>query len=519
MSMKRKKAGLVIGWRKSFSILAPWRKGKGEGDAVTGGDVVLTKMKLFNNFNERSLKADDSVSTIYMVSDNCRHTIDTLKVSEVIPEDESSQSQMKSSSENLSVIFSNSELPRLYKFESEDSGVELNSGANSPSTPTSSEKSFVVHSREPSSDSCNLNSDHTSPPNTFVINVQSSEIKETVENNLKAREDVERNVLIYRDEDASPSEETELLKSKDEERDSTSGTIPVVLSETEETRDLTDTGCPTDIRLVQEPFVRLQDARRSSEKEPLSMRRCNTTDSLKEYMEECCRLSETQQQNPGAVLSGLSYLQHICHLIESIGKLQETNLKLQKRICSLQTDHRTSKTKEDFFQEHCSCGAASLAYQEIQKTTSRSEILSPTGALSDLSTIPEVIRHPLKSTRTGRSNECVSVPRWKRSLNRRSYTEGGAHFLSDSREQVSTPQRRLSENYTWGRVKDIVRRAKVGNQNPVQARSEPSRTSWQEQELHDCFGPSRQIGLGLAAVNVQIPEVQKQRDSRPERKV
>lgn len=268
--------------------------GKGEGDAVTGSDVVLTKMKLFNNFNERPLKVDDSFSTVSMVSDNCRHTLDSIKASEVNPdlEDKSSQSQMKSSSDYLSVIFSNSELPRLYKFESEDSGVELNSGANSPSTPNSSEKSFVVHSREPSSDSCNLNSDHASRPNTFIINVQSSEINQTVDNNLNTRDDAESDVLIYRDELGSPSEETELQKSKDEERDTTSGTIPEVLSETEETGALTDTGCPTDITLVQEPFMGLHDDRRSSEKEPSSMRRSNTTDSLKEYMEECCRLSQ-----------------------------------------------------------------------------------------------------------------------------------------------------------------------------------------------------------------------------------
>uniref|UniRef100_A0A3P9LR83 Si:ch211-250c4.4 n=1 Tax=Oryzias latipes TaxID=8090 RepID=A0A3P9LR83_ORYLA len=299
--MKRKKSGLVISWRKSFSILAPWRK-KGDGDAVTGSDVILTKMKLFNNFNERPLKADDCMSTISTVSDSDQQILNNIKVSEVNSDldEKSSQYHTKSSSDYLSAIFSNSQLPRLYKFESEDSGVELNSGANSPLTPTSSEKSFVVHSREPSCDSCKTNS------------------------------------------------------------------------------------------------------------------------------------------------SGLSYLQHICHLIENIGKLQETNLKLQEQICTLQSDHRTTQRKEDFFQEHCSCGAAILAYHEIQKKSSRSEILSPTGTLSDLSTIPEVTRQPLTSTRT-----------WKRSLNRRSYNEGGTHFLHDQ----------LSENYSWGRVKDIVRKAKVGNQN------------------------------------------------------
>uniref|UniRef100_A0A3B3H7A3 Si:ch211-250c4.4 n=1 Tax=Oryzias latipes TaxID=8090 RepID=A0A3B3H7A3_ORYLA len=334
MSVKRKKSGLVISWRKSFSILAPWRK----GDAVTGSDVILTKMKLFNNFNERPLKADDCMSTISTVSDSDQQILNNIKVSEVNSDldDKSSQYHTKSSSDYLSAIFSNSQLPRLYKFESEDSGVELNSGANSPLTPTSSEKSFVVHSREPSCDSCKTNSDHTSPPNTFIINVQSSEIKQTMDNNLNTREDTQSNLL-----------------------------------------------------------------------------------------------------------SGLSYLQHICHLIENIGKLQETNLRLQEQICTLQSDHRRTQSKEDFFQEHCSCGEAILAYHEIQKKSSRSEISSPTGTLSDLSTIPEVTQQPLASTRT------------KRSLNRRSYNEGGTHFLHDQ----------LSENYTWGRVKDIVRKAKVGNQN------------------------------------------------------
>ncbi|KAI9536035.1 hypothetical protein NQZ68_038096 [Dissostichus eleginoides] len=55
---------------------------------------------------------------------------------------------------------------------------------------------------------------------------------------------------------------------------------------------------------------------------------------------------------------------------------------------------------QDFFQQHCSCGAAELAFQDPHKRPSRSECLSPSGTLSDLSTIHEVGRHPLLSTRT-----------------------------------------------------------------------------------------------------------------------
>lgn len=266
--------------------------GKGDGDAVTGSDVILTKMKLFNNFNERPLKADDCMSTISTVSDSDQQILNNIKVSEVNSDldDKSSQYHTKSSSDYLSAIFSNSQLPRLYKFESEDSGVELNSGANSPLTPTSSEKSFVVHSREPSCDSCKTNSDHTSPPNTFIINVQSSEIKQTMDNDLNTREDTQSNLLIYRDEHSALLEETELHINKVEEKNRPSGTSPGVLSE--ETSVLTDMGCSADIRSVQEPFVGLQDDSRSSEKDTYSMRRCNTSDSLEEYMEECCRLSQ-----------------------------------------------------------------------------------------------------------------------------------------------------------------------------------------------------------------------------------
>uniref|UniRef100_A0A3Q2PEC0 Si:ch211-250c4.4 n=1 Tax=Fundulus heteroclitus TaxID=8078 RepID=A0A3Q2PEC0_FUNHE len=302
MSMKRKKAGLVISWQRSFSILAPWRK----RNAVLDSEVVLTKMKLFNNFNEKLLMAEDSVSTVSTASVSDQDTLDPSKASETNSHLED-KPQIESGSEYLPAIFSISRLSRLYKFESEDSGVELPSGANSPSTPTGSEKSFVVHSRESSCASCNLYSGSTSP---------------------------------------NP---------------------------------------------------------------------------------------QAQQQRPSPLGSGFGYLEHICQLLEKIGCLQEINLRLQRQICSLQKDSKMTKTKEEFFQQYCSCGASILAFQNWQ---SKSD-LSLGGTFSDLSTIPEVNWHPLMSAR-----------KWKRCLNRRSYAEG-----------------ELSDNYMWGRVKDLVRKTKVRNQS------------------------------------------------------
>uniref|UniRef100_A0A3B3YMV2 DUF4657 domain-containing protein n=1 Tax=Poecilia mexicana TaxID=48701 RepID=A0A3B3YMV2_9TELE len=301
MSMKRKKAGLVISWQRSFSILAPWRK-KGDRNTVLDSDVVLTKMKLLNNFNEKFRTAEDSVSTLSAASVSEHNTPDPGEASEVNshPED---KPRTDSGTGYLPGIFSDSHLSRLYKFESEDSGVELPSGANSPSTPTGSEKSFAVHSRESSCHSCNLD-------------------------------------------------------------------------------------------------------------------------------------SQAQQQRPSPLGSGLVYLEHICQLLEKIARLQEVNLRLRRQVCSLQRDSRMTKTKE----RYCSCGSAMLAFQNWQ---SKSDFLSPSGTSSDLSTIPEVSRHPLLSAR-----------KWRRSQNRRSYAEREPHLHGDST---------LSENYMWGRVKDLVRKSKGKN--------------------------------------------------------
>lgn len=437
MSVKRRKAGLVISWNKSLSILTPWRKGK--SDTVLDSEVVLTKLKLFSTFHERLLMSDDSVSTISTVSEQ-----DLNKPSEVNP---TPNPQVESGSDYLSSIFSDSQLPRLYKFESEDSGVELPSGANSPSTPTGSEQSFVVHSRESSCDSANLNSESTGLTEPLQTHEQGCE-GEPVEGSVDTTQ-------------LRPGGELRDSDSEDDvDKCGTSGNKP-----------------GGDEQMCEEPVepVQTDSSRHRSTVNPTEegLRRRSTSDSLDHYMDECCRLSEAQEtssQNP--LGSGLGYLEHICQLLEKIGQLQETNLRLQRQICGLQKDGRVTKTKEDFFQQHCSCGAAGLAFQDIHKRQSTSECLSPTGTLSDLSTIPEVSCHPLISATTDLNSEGFKpIPVWRRGLNRRSYTEGEVRFLGSSTEGLCMPQRRLSDNYSWGRVKDLVKRSKLRNQSRLEMSS------------------------------------------------
>ncbi|XP_033998078.1 uncharacterized protein si:ch211-250c4.3 isoform X2 [Trematomus bernacchii] len=445
MSVKRKKAGLVISWHKSFSILAPWRKGKGDRDAVQDSEVVLTKIKLFSNFQERLLMAEDLVSTLSTASVSEQDISEPITASEL-----KYRLDEKSGPDYLSAIFSDSQLPRLYTFESEDSGVELPSGANSPSTPTGSEHSFVVHSRESSCNSCILNSDPASLHDEHTSEIHQAE--DSVDISLSTAGDTQDNVFTH-SEELSPAVRVDLLTEREQCR-------AEMCEQLQDTRAVRDRTCSEDTRPRKHSSPGACDDMMDNDCEPEPIGRSDTIDSLKDYMDQCCRLSEA---SPSPLSSGLGYLEHICQLMEKMGQLQETNLRLQRHISSLQRGGRGARTREDFFQQHCSCGAAELAFQDPHKRPSRSECLSPSGTLSDLSTIHEVGRHPLLSTRTDMSSETL-VPLWRRGLERRSYTEGEGH-LGDSMEGLSPPQRRLSENYTWGRVKDLVRKTKLRNQS------------------------------------------------------
>ncbi|XP_052006366.1 uncharacterized protein si:ch211-250c4.3 [Xyrauchen texanus] len=473
MSLKKRKPSMVFNWHKSFAILAPWRKGR--GDIVVENEVVLTKMKFLNNFPEKLLNVEDSISIISN-SMSEQENSEPFQADEVISIHSAAPEPavLESKTDFLSTIFTDTTHPRLYKFESEDSGVEMTSGATSPSTPTSSEQSFVVHSREFSCDCSNLNS----PVLAKSLLEESSDSLETEQTSCTcAKQD---NLVILGDriedenaaddlmdvtENSERSEDRALWHTRENCKDGIE--IRIVQEEIKETATAEDT------KSRNRCSIEAYDGKTGPEFQQQPLRKCTRRDSLDEYMEECCRLSEVshaKQSNP--LGSGLGYLEHICQLIEKIGQLQEHNLRLQKQICGRQKEDRVIKTKEDFFLQHCSCGAASLAFKELRRHF-RSDHYSMTvssGTLSDLTTIPEVTRIPLSAAITDGEVGCQSaLPLWRRGLNRRSYTEGDAKYLSDSAEVLSAPHRRaclqLSENYTWGRVKELVKMTKLRNQS------------------------------------------------------
>ncbi|XP_076830930.1 uncharacterized protein LOC143476574 isoform X2 [Brachyhypopomus gauderio] len=472
MSPKKRKPSVAFSWHKSFAILAPWRKGK--EDVVVGSEVVLTKMKFFNAFHEKLLSAEDSVSTVSM-SESEQDSSAPLQVEEMIslhsvaPE----PTMIEPKKDYLSAIFSNGPLPRLYKFESEDSGVEMPSGANSPSTPTGSEQSFVVHSRGSSCDSSTLNS--SIPANgPLLLLDQSTGSLEAVETSRTYTQEDHLTVL-----EDSPEDETDNILlgiAGDSEGPQDRASESLVSGGHEESLVGADT-IEAEEMAGGDTGSKCHDADDGNTGLELKqqMVRNSTSDSLDEYMEECCRLSEVNQARANPLGSGLGYLEHICQLIEKIGQLQEHNLKLQNWICSLQKDSKMTKTKEDFFTQHCYCGAANLAFQEVKRRF-RGDYPSLSGSsgdfpslsassstLSDLSTIPEGAGIPIHPpVRDGAGGCQLTAPLRRRALNRRSYVEGETRYLSDSAETLSATHRR-QESHTWGRMKELVKKTRLRN--------------------------------------------------------
>jgi len=302
----------------------------GKGNVVQDSEVVLTKMKIFQNFSEKLCVSEDSFSTSSSMSVCEQEAPQLTRTSEENPhlnEGPGSPSE-QAPSDYLCGIFSDAQLPRLYKFESEDSGVELPSGANSPSTPTGSEQSFVVHSRGSSCDSCRLN---TSAPVTDE-RVSPSEAGETEEKQTTGtpmgtptRTPTDANGGNDNEED----EDTLCTSTMAEEKlsfcvERTDVTLVEGLAEAS-CGDALDGSPDPDPQVVgSEPRADVEKGEEVEEKEeeeeeeeevrpsdqppvefredgeeedvfrPMtsSLRKSSTSESLEEYMDECCRLSE-----------------------------------------------------------------------------------------------------------------------------------------------------------------------------------------------------------------------------------
>ncbi|XP_068875562.1 uncharacterized protein [Aphelocoma coerulescens] len=501
----------MFGWHRSFTLGAPWKRGKKSPPAED--KVVLTHMKILSNegIQNPGLIPDAPADTACTEESHLPSTSlppDCLGSPDAAaaPADPDYVDGLASTDyvatlPDLSAFEAKCQLHRFSKFESEDSGVELPSGANSPSTPTGSEKSFVLPSRDSFCDSGVLSTssspeiDHqlmrTCKEHVRKASLQDPESKKQADYYSQEADAVQDPTASLEDfivpQEESPDEhfdqgdkqspEKEPTPEMDLFRESTLSTPGPI----EEPKTIADN--------FPENFGSMQDLQIHEHQ----LKKYPTSDSLDEYMDECCRLSEVNQGNSKALGSGLGYLEHICQLIEKIGQLQEHNLRLQKQVCNLQKEQKMSQIKEEYLLQHCSCGAASIflnPYQDIKTSfAGRSRphsLLVQTGNSSDLSIIPEIGANTEKLSNcngserypeSGKSQPMVGLRKSSNNRNNKenefrevgSMAEGQAFLSKDPavKKALDVSKNISGESHAWRRMRDLMRKTRLTNQNKL----------------------------------------------------
>jgi len=292
-------------------------------------------MKLLNNFPEKLLNVEDSISTI-SISMSEQDNREPLQADEVISIHSAAPDTTvtESKTDYLSSIFADSELQRLYKFESEDSGVEMTSGATSPSTPTGSEQSFVVHSRGSSCDSGNLTS-HAHTDNPLE---DSSVFLETEQMSCKCAEQDTLAILGDRREDENADNDLiDLIADSERSEDRTlrntmencEDEIEIISAQLE----ITGTPMAEDTMSRNQCSIEAYDGETGPEFQQQPLRKSTTSDSLDEYMEECCRLSEVDiTVYMSFIVIYLTSCSYVCFYINNNGIYQAFKCDINKNL-------------------------------------------------------------------------------------------------------------------------------------------------------------------------------------------
>ncbi|XP_069096599.1 uncharacterized protein [Pleurodeles waltl] len=468
---------MMFNWHRSFTLGlgAPWKKAKKK--TLSESEVVLTHVKALSN----EYPVEKGVPEKSASQQSYSQTNTTLTS---CPDNGLNTNAGKSNSDHvpalseLTHVQSSCKLLGFCKFESEDSGVELPSGANSPSTPTGSEQSFVVHTRDSSCDSGVLSAssspaiDHVvkrarraaKEPNDCVHDTQDK----ADECHIDITQPLHSSAALLDGNGASSENEPQSLDMVEGKEMGFLQTGNPLTSPAGDPVPVTDAYTDT--------FAELQGLNSHAQ-----LKRYPTSDSLDEYMDECCRLSEVNQRSSKALGSGLGYLEHICQLIEKIGQLQEHNLRLQKQICGLQKEKKMKQLKEEYFVQHCSCGAARAlrnSYQEVKKhfhVRSRPHTMFiQTGNLSDLSMIPEMggnydnfgSKGSDYHTESGSNPLMLGIAE---TSSKTTYEENDGTYIWNRADlqALCLPDQamRKIENHPWGRVRDLVKKKKLKHQN------------------------------------------------------
>ncbi|XP_054839805.1 uncharacterized protein LOC129332609 isoform X2 [Eublepharis macularius] len=473
----------MFSWHRSFNISAPWRKAV-KKNLPSDGKVVLTNLKILSSEMTQDEELGQVPPPVTDSLEEPRSPESSILLGHqenaAVLRDTPVDTVYSATFPDLDPVESKCCLPRLAKFESEDSGVELPSGPNSLSTPTGSEKSFVLHSRDSSCDSGVLSASSSPEAGHVVMRTGKDAVdaclcisdgkkpEELYEGLAGAKSTSLENVtdcLEERNPDQSfDSIQGECLGDKPREE---ANTGPLFITPVGDKRP---SGGHSKESLGSLQEIPLED-------HPL--RKYPTSDSLDEYMDECCRLSEVNQGNAKVLGSGLGYLEHICQLIEKIGQLQEQNLRLQKQVCGLQKEQKVNQLKEEYFLQRCSCGAASIllgSYQEVKNffagKSRPHSLLVQNGNVSELSIIPETggRREQPGSSKGGETFADLGHHQLMMRLQLANGEEGrgdGCSAIVSQAHLPKEPAMKRGESHAWGRMRDLVRKTRGRNQSKL----------------------------------------------------
>ncbi|XP_039583216.1 uncharacterized protein LOC120510917 isoform X1 [Passer montanus] len=501
----------MFSWHRSFTLGAPWRRA-GKKSPPAEDKVVLTHMKILSNegIQNPGLIPEAPADTACTeqshlpgasVPPDCLGSPDAAGAAPDCADGPASSDHV-ATLPDLSAFESKCRLHRFSKFESEDSGVELPSGANSPSTPTGSEKSFVLQSRDSFCDSGVLSTssspeiDHqlmrTCKEHARNVSLQDPESKKQADYYSQEADAVQDPTASLEDFN-DPQEESPDDHFYQDDKQSSPEKEPTTEMDLSRENTLSTPGPVEEPKTIADNFSENFGSMQDLQIHEHQLKKYPTSDSLDEYMDECCRLSEVNQSNSKALGSGLGYLEHICQLIEKIGQLQEHNLRLQKQVCSLQKEQKMNQIKEEYILQHCSCGAASIflnSYQDMKTNfAGRSRphsLLVQTGNSSDLSIIPEIGVNSEKLSscngserylESGKSQPMMGLRKSSNNRNNKenefrevgSMAEGQAFLSKDPavRKALDVSKNISGESHAWRRMRDLMRKTRLTNQNKL----------------------------------------------------
>ncbi|XP_041087944.1 uncharacterized protein LOC121302194 [Polyodon spathula] len=347
----------------------------------------------------------------------------------------------------------------ILKSESEDSGMELASSDNSPSTPLGSVHSLSMGSSEsslaPSVSDLRLGTERedSSPALSRRSNSELLETGKTLPRSWSTSRKLEQ--LLLRTEsrwEASPAPSSRGASELEAEAVDTDSIQTAAFDEQEK-----------------------RASRRSGKR--LILTRSQSCETLDDSFDACWGGGDVVDGARGGTVplgssQGLGYLEQVCRMLEQVARLQKTNQLLQRQKEAAEHRLRGKATDEELFYGHCLCGAAEEFLKPDWEETRQSHMDLAGQCQNRDSYLPTHYR------RRSRSDTQAF-------LNFKSLGESdlpSPHFISTGNllETLPETQRPLppvrAERSHWGKIKHLVKF--------LQIRPEKSETRGSSTHLH-----------------------------------